>query len=98
VAHSESSFPARGDTVYPDTDNPDPLRYFAQRFVDAGLGVETPGNAVLLSALRKVTGKKLASANFDDAALNLLDQNINLFKPEDWIKIAESLLLDTGAR
>lgn len=90
---------ARGDTVYPGTDNPDPLRYFGQRFVEAGLDPETPGNAALLFAVRKVTeNKKLASADFDDATLNLLDQNINLFKPEDWIKIAEALLLDTGNR
>jgi hypothetical protein len=90
---------ARGDTVYPGTDNPDPLRYFGQRPVEGGLGEDTPGNAVLLSAVRKVTkNKKLASANFDDATLNLLDQNINLFKPEDWIKVADALLLDTGAR
>jgi hypothetical protein len=90
---------ARGDTVYPDTDNPDPLRYFAQRFVDLGLGAETLGNTVLLSAVRKVIqNKKLPSADFDEATLNLLDQNINLFKPEDWIKVADALLLDTGAR
>jgi hypothetical protein len=85
---------AQGYTVYPDTDSPDPLRYFGQRFVEAGLGVDTQGNSVLVSAMRKVTGKKLASANFDDATLNLLDQNINFFKPEDWIKVAKALKLD----
>jgi hypothetical protein len=84
---------ARGDTVYPGTDNPDPLRYFGQRFV-ADLGADTPGNSVLVSAMREVTKKKVTNADFNDATLNLLDQNINLFKPEDWIKVAKALKLD----
>jgi hypothetical protein len=84
-------------TVYPGTDNPDPLRYFGQRFVETGLGEDTPGNSVLLSAIKIVTkNSKLTSADFDDATLDLLDQNIKLFVPPQWIRIAQALKLDTS--
>ncbi|MFZ2404896.1 MAG: hypothetical protein WAW41_07140 [Methylobacter sp.] len=85
---------AQGDTVYPGTDNPNPLRYFGQRFVEAGLGADTPGNAALTRAVRDVTKKRITNASFNDATLNLLDQNINLFSADDWIKVAKALKLD----
>ncbi|EIC30589.1 MULTISPECIES: hypothetical protein [Methylomicrobium] len=85
---------AKGDTVYPGTDNADPLRYFGQRFVDAGLGADTPGNPVLERAIKAVTKKKLPNAAFDDATLNMLDQNIKLFSKSIWIRIAQALKLD----
>ncbi|HEY9686930.1 MAG TPA: hypothetical protein V6C52_08160 [Coleofasciculaceae cyanobacterium] len=88
---------AQGDTVYPGTTNSDPLRYFGQRFVEAGLGADTPGNAALTRAVRDVTGQRVSNASFNDATLNLLDQNINDLSPNDWIKVANALKLNTGA-
>ena len=65
---------------------------FGQIFMP--LGNDTPGNPALLSALRKITGQPLASANFDDATLGTLDQNINLFKPWQWVRLANIMKLD----
>lgn len=74
-----------------------PLPYFAYGFVNGGLGDAAPGNAVLSYAVQKVTGKSIINAQFDEATLNLLDQNINLFSPAQWVAIARALKLDVGS-
>jgi hypothetical protein len=83
-------------TVYPGTTSSDPLKYFGQRFVDAGLGSDTTGNSALKRAIEAVTNKELSNAAFDDATLNTLDQKIKLFSDSDWLEIAEALKLDVG--
>jgi hypothetical protein len=86
----------RDEDIWPGSNSS--VDYLAQKFVEAGLGLDTPGNEALLYSMRKLTGnKKLAKANFDDETLILLDENINaLLSPEDWIALAEALKLDTG--
>ena len=87
----------RNEDIWPGSNSS--VDYLAQKFVEAGLGLDTPGNEALLYSMRKLTGnKKLAKAGFDDDTLILLDKNINaLFSPEDWIALAEALKLDTGS-
>jgi hypothetical protein len=86
----------RDEDIWPGSNSS--VDYLAQKFVEAGLGLDTPGNEALLYSMRKLTGnKKLAKASFDDDTLILLDKNINaLLSPEDWIALAEALKLDTG--
>jgi hypothetical protein len=87
----------RDEDIWPGSNSS--VDYLAQKFVEAGLGLDTPGNEALLYSMRKLTGNiKLAKADFDDDTLILLDENINtLLSPEDWIALAEALKLDTGA-
>jgi hypothetical protein len=48
-------------------------------------------------ALEKITRQPVASADFDEATVNLLDQNINLFSPAQWVRIARVLELDIAS-
>jgi hypothetical protein len=68
------------------------LEYFAALFEP--LGADTPGNETLERLLEAVTRLALNSPDFDDATVNLLDQNINLFSPAQWVFIAHALKLD----
>lgn len=86
----------RDEYIWPGSNSS--VDYLAQNFIEAGLGLDTPGNEALLYSMRQLTGnKEIKEANFDDDTLILLDENINtLFSPEDWIALAEALKLDTG--
>lgn len=86
----------RDEAIWPGSNSS--VAYLAQNFIEAGLGLDTPGNEALLYAMRQLTGnKEIKEANFDDDTLMLLDENINtLLSPEDWIALAEALKLDTG--
>jgi hypothetical protein len=83
---------AQGNNVYPGSNNP--LPYFGFPFVSAGLGQSTPGNAALQTALQHITGQSVPNANFDNATVDLLDQNLNLFTPDQVVRLADILKLD----
>lgn len=70
---------------------------FGCGFVEIGLGYPTPGNDYLTNIMRRVTRTSIASAAFDDATLDLLDQNINVFSAVEWVKVAKALKLDLNS-
>ncbi|MET0981433.1 MAG: hypothetical protein ABWY02_04990 [Telluria sp.] len=79
--------------VYPGSSGP-PLPYFAAAFLP--FGADTPGNATLAAELSAVTRMNITAANFDDRTVRLLDQNINLLTPSQWVRLAGILRLATG--
>lgn len=75
--------------VYPGSTNT--LPNFAAAFTGFA---DTPGNATLAKYLSKATGQTITSANFDTAAVNLLDQNQKVLSPLELVKLAQNLKLD----
>jgi hypothetical protein len=67
------------------------LPTFATPFPGGG---DTPGNAYLQQMLSKVTGQNVANAGFNDATVNLIDQNQKLFSPTETLGLAAILRLD----
>ncbi len=80
------------DNVYPGSSVTRP--YFAAAFLP--FGADTPGNTVLRVMLANVTGRDSSNAHFDDPTIRLLDRNINLLTPSEWVQLANILKLDTG--
>jgi hypothetical protein len=58
----------------------------------------TPGNALLGAMVQRVTGTRVVTRAFDDAAVELLDQQSVALAPADIVALAAALELDTDAR
>lgn len=69
------------------------LANFATAF--GPLGADTPGNATMQAMLKRITNLPMTGANFSDATVSTLDQNIKYFSATDWVTIARSLKLTT---
>lgn len=79
--------------IFPDSAVDVP--YFAAGFEP--LGEDTPGNEVFRGQLKSVVGSHVAvpaNPDFDDATVNLLDRNQNLFSDSEVVRLAKILKLN----
>jgi hypothetical protein len=85
--------------IFPNSlkDTPYAAYGFEQLFNANPAVSSTPGNAAMWIALSRITGQNMIGANFDDATVQTLSETLfNYLQPTQWVKVANTLKLNTN--
>jgi hypothetical protein len=85
--------------IFPNSlkDTPYAAYGFEQLFNANPAVSSTPGNAAMWIALSRITGQNMSGADFDDATIQTLSETLfNFLQPAEWVKVANTLKLNTN--